>query len=44
MSVVFGVPKTYTGVGTLNDLYGVGACAGHDNVKFTRTADISPTT
>jgi hypothetical protein len=33
------VPKTDAGVGTLNDPYEVGACASHDNFKFTRTAD-----
>ena len=27
------------GAVTLNDLYEVGACAGHDNFKFMRTAD-----
>ena len=37
------MPKTDTG-GTLNDLLGVGACAGHDNIKFTKNADISPPT
>jgi len=38
-SVVFGVPRTDAGVGTLNNPYEAGACGSHDSLKFTRTAD-----
>ena len=38
-SVKFGVPKTDAGVGILKDPYEAAAFAGHDNFKFTRTAD-----
>ena len=39
-SVVFGVPRTDAGVGSVKDPYEVGACKGKDNFKFTRTADL----
>lgn len=38
-SVVFGVPKTDAGVGTLGEPYEVGACAGKDNFQWTRNGD-----
>jgi hypothetical protein len=38
-SVVFGVPTTDAGVGSLRDPTEQGACAGKDNFQFKRTAE-----